>query len=217
MAFKRYARRPRRRKTPWYNKKYNAAQIAGKALAGVKYLKGLVNSEMLKIDDGGLGATITNTGSNVFSFTDIGQNDTASGRTGNSILLKSINIKMIIHQHASATQTTFRCILFQDNQQIADTTPGISNLLDGTSVIAFLNANQAGRFQVLKNWLITLDSAKQQMYRISHYQKFQHHVRYNGTAGTDIQKGGIYMIIYADEATNQPTLDYNFRTSYHDN
>lgn len=217
MAYKKYTRRPRRRNTPWYNKKYNAAQIAGKALAGVKYLKGLVNSELLKVDQGSLGVTITDTGSNVFQFCNIGQGDTLSGRTGNSILLKSINIKMLIHQNPSATQTTFRCILFQDNQQISDTLPNITNLLDGTSVIAFLNASQAGRFQILKNWLITLDSAKQQMYRISHYQKFQHHVRFNGTAGTDIQKGGIYMIIFSDEATNQPTLDYNFRTSYHDN
>ena len=36
----------RRRRTPWYNRKYSTAQIARAAWRSAKYIRGLVNSEM---------------------------------------------------------------------------------------------------------------------------------------------------------------------------
>ena len=43
------------------------------------------------------------------------------------------------------------------------------------------------------------------------------HIRYNGTADTDIQKGGLYILFISDQASDYPTCDYQTRLGYHDN
>lgn len=47
--------------------------------------------------------------------------------------------------------------------------------------------------------------------------RFDHHIRYNGSASSDIQKGGIYMMVLSNEATNGSSFTYNLRLGYYDN
>lgn len=54
MAYRRRARgrtfrRRRGRSSPWYARKYNAMQLASAAWRGVRYIKGLVNSESYRV------------------------------------------------------------------------------------------------------------------------------------------------------------------------
>ena len=212
---------PRRRRAggkAWYDRKYSPGELAQKALTGVYYLKGLVNSELFKNDISGNVSTMTTTGM-VIPMTSIAQGDAVAGRTGNSIFVRSINMKVYFFLNPSTIGTVFRMAIIKDNQQLSDTTPTITEIYAAASpsVTAPLNVNTAGRFSVLKSWFFAMDDSKTQFRLINHYHILRHHVRYNGTSGSDVQKGGLYLVIWCNEATNAPTVQYDIRTSYHDN
>jgi len=108
-------------------------------------------------------------------------------------------------------------MLIVDNQQISDTAPTTAELLQTSSCLSALNSNQSGRFKILKNWFFTIDNAKNKTRVIDYYSKLWHHVKFNGTLGGDIQKGGIYLFFLSDQPTNTPTIYYNCKIGYHDN
>lgn len=196
------------------------ANDARRALQGVQYIKGLVNSEMFHVD---IDTSLTpDTSSQVQHVTGVAQNNTIGSRTGNSILAKSNYFRCTITKHASATNTFVRVIMFVDRQQVADTTPSITDVLTTITVDSCLNINNAGRFKILSDKIFMLSDANGDMRQWKKYIRFGRkgkgmHVRYNGTATTDIQKNGFYIAFLSNEATNTPTLSYNNRFSYHDN
>jgi len=213
---RKYSRRPTyRRKSPWYKRKYNAMQLAAKAAKGVWYLKGLVNSEMLHTNIAA-STTISSTGG-VIHLTGLAQGDTSSGRTGNSVLFRNLLQRIRITLNSSASTTYVRYMLVQDNQQIGDTTPTIADVLESVDVLSPLATASQGRFKVLQSKVIALDNVKSKTYLTTKYKDMRHHVRYNGSANTDIQKGGIYFMFVSDQSITTPTLDYNFKLGYHDN
>lgn len=212
-----YRKRGYRRKktTKWYRKKYDAISIAKHAAKGVWYLKGLVNSEMFHNQSTG-STTIPNTGTMTL-LNGMAQNDTSSGRTGNSILMRNVFLRLGFKNHASATSTTFRVMLVLDKQQVGDTNPTIADILETVNPYAPLATATVGRFKVLKNWFFNNNTASNTFKKIDYYKQFRFHTRYNGTANTDIQKNGLYLITLADEATNTPTFAYTWKVGYHDN
>ena len=125
-----YRKRGYRRKksTKWYRKKYDAISIAKHAAKGVWYLKGLVNSEMFHNQQTG-STTVPNTGV-LTLLNGMAQNDTSSGRTGNSILMRNVFLRLVLTQHPNATSTVYRVMLVLDKQQISDTSPTITNILE---------------------------------------------------------------------------------------
>lgn len=204
------------RKTPWYNRKYSAYQIASQALRATRYIKGLVNSEMLHNRIGG-NMTIDSTGG-VLALSAISQGDTDSGRTGNSIFTRNLFMNLNIKANASNLSTQFvRIILFQDNQQISDTTPTVTDVLDSAYPNAPLNQSAAGRFTVMRNWEFYLNSGTHPGKVLKKYFKLWHHIRYNGSASTDIQRGGLYLLYISDQSVNPPTSGYQIKLGYHDN
>lgn len=216
MAYKKTYRKKtyKRKGTPWYNQKYSVGDMANAAWKGVKTLQGIINSEKHFLNSG---ASISpSTTAQVIHLSPVGQDDTISGRTGNSILSKSLTGQFTCVTHASATASFTRVIFLLDLQQVADTAPSISTILE-SDYISQLAIASLGRYKVLYNQLITNDNVqhKSQVRKIN--LRFQHHIRYNGTASTDIQKGGIYMVVLSNEATNTPTLAYNMRLGFYDN
>lgn len=210
-----YRRRRNNKKRGFISKATALAKTAYSAYRGVRYLKGLVNSELFKLT---LTSSITPdsaTGSYVH-LTYIPQGDDDNTRSGNSIFLRYIFARCTYVQNASATNTFIRQMLICDTQQVADTAPSISGILQSVDVLAPLNADNVGRYKVLSDTLIVLNSNTPSTFR-KLKKSMRHHVRYNGTAATDIQKGGIYVFWLSNQATNTPTVNYNFRMSYHDN
>lgn len=188
--------------------------MAYTAWRGVKYLKGLVNSELFSLD-----ATSTGTVSNIGSMTHItaiAQGDGVNGRTGNSILAKSVYIKMQLTKDSAATNTRVRLVLVRDNQQISDTAPSIANIYGSASTIAPIQSGAFGRFTILYDKTFNLTADNPQV-NTRVFQKLNHHVRYNGTADTDQQKNAIYWIQMSNEATNVPDYERVIRFRYHDN
>lgn len=214
-------RRPirRRPRLPWYQKKYSVGQIASSAWRGVKYLKTLVNSEVKKLDQTGTG-TLTETTAGVLHLTAIAQGDTDASRDGNSVLLKYGTIRgTLVHNSAGDAQQFCRLLVFQDKQQVSDTAPTLSPLLEGTyPYIAPLNNENLGRFTVLYDRMFTLDAEHQALTFKINLNLVGKHVRFNGANTTDVQKNGLYFGFIGSQATsNYPTITYYTRIGYHDN
>lgn len=209
-------RRRARRRTPWYRRRYNAMQLATKAAKGVWYLKGLVNSEMLHNQS--IGTTTTNNLGTITLLNGMAQNDTASGRTGNSILMRNVHLRLCFIQNTAAVQTTYRVMLILDTQQVGDTNPTLTDILENASnPLSPLATASVGRFKVMKNWFFTTDDTKTQTKLIEYYKQFRFHTRYNGPTGTDIQKNGLYLITLCDQSVNPATFQYSWKVGYHDN
>lgn len=209
-------KRKYKRFNEWSNTPQTPKALAMQALKGVRYIKGLVNSEMLHKQNTQTGITISTTGA-IAHITNIGQDDTDSGRTGNSILVRNILLRIAWLQSLTANQTGVRYMLVMDKQQVSDTPPAITDILSSADIIAPLNDANTGRFKVLLNKVFYLDVAKERVHYREHYLKMYQHVRYNGTASSDIQKCGIYLVVISTEPTLAPTLKYEVKVGYHDN
>lgn len=203
--------------SPWYDKKYSAVQLARKAWDGVWRLKGLVNSEVHKNDMNSGLTTIPNTGV-IDSMVKIAVGDTYADRTGNSVYARSLNIKGVFALGASETQSFIRMAVVIDTQQIGDTNPAFTDIYEAASSIAHLNPATVGRFKVLKDLTYVISSGGDPIKGFEINLPMRHHVRFNGTANTDIQKGAIYLVYTSSMyVTNPPTVLYRARLSFHDN
>lgn len=225
MVFRRTKRFAKRAlKLPFTTGRYAYRGAAGfnKAMAtataayyGVKKLQGLVNSEMFH-NQGTGSTTIPNTGI-ITLLNGMAQNDTSSGRTGNSILMRNVMFRAIFTQNATAVATQLRAMIILDTQQVSDNSPVLSDILESINVVSPLSTASAGRFKVMKSWIFTLDDTKSQTKVIDYYKQFRFHTRYNGTSGTDIQKNGLYLVLLSDQSINVPTINYTWKVGYHDN
>jgi len=201
----------------WYQKGITPKESLEYAVQGVKYLSGLVNSEMFKLDTAFSAAALT-TGA-VSHVTAVQQGDGDSQRTGNSIFVRSYNLKGSIVHNAAGSNTQFvRVSVVQDKQQIGDTVPAYTDVYESASPYAHLNSNTVGRFKILYSRTYIVNNNDKTSCLLNINIPMRHHVRYNGTAGSDIQKGGLYICTSVDEPTaNMPTWSGEMRLSYHDN
>lgn len=191
--------------------------IARYAVKGFKFIKGLINVEKFKFDLGIGPGSITNTAS-ISQVSAIASGDGDAARTGNSILAKYLYINYIVNRSASSTTAadTFRIVVVQDKEQVADTAPGYSDVYSSTTVISPFNVNNVGRFTVLYDKRHYVSSNKPQVSdQLSVPLDF--HIRYNGTASTDIEKNGIWLMLLSDTTANHPTILGNIRLAYYDN
>lgn len=221
MVFRRtsrsYKRRPRRR-VSWYNRKYSTLQLAKKAWYATKYLKGLVNSEMFhKNNTFTLGAAQ----SQIWSMVNVAIGDDDASRTGNSILLRNLYVRGTIEINSAVTgDTRVTCMLVKDKQQIADSSPSISDIVtSATDPDTLLATGTLGRFKIMwrKTYILTPASGGRNALSLNKYWKIYDHVRYNGPLGTDTQKNGYYLVVISSENVNYPSVRFNTRTGYHDN
>lgn len=218
---KRYRRRYQPRKY-WFPEayktvaKYSNWEVLSKA---IKDIYGLVNSEMYKLDTVEAGTIITsNPVTYVTHLSAVAQGDGDSARTGNSIFARSLNIRGQAIFSAAGTDPQFmRVMVVLDQQQIADSPSTLGVVLENNGYNSHLNKASVGRFKVLYNKVIELDSVKNKSVPIDINIAMRHHIRYNGTASTDIQKGGLYIMAMSSEAVNGPKLVFDARLSYHDN
>lgn len=212
--------RPKRQSQSWTryvtpNNAQKALALAKASYVGVKYIKGLVNSEMLHTQ-GNATSNISSTGT-VVHLSSIAQGDTSSGRTGNSILSRNLLLRIAIANNVSAVNTFHRVMLVWDTQQIGDTSPTISDILESVSYLSPLATATVGRFKILYTKTFSTNTVNNTNKIIDKYFNFNKHIRYNGTAGADIQKNGLYLVMLSDQAINTPTYFYQYKLGYHDN
>lgn len=202
-----------------------AWHLAKKAWEGLKYVKTLINSELLKLDKTHNVFTTTITGY-ADSFVSIAQSDTEAGRTGNSVLIKAVRLQAMVRINTSTPNpcTYVRIIILRDTQEITDLLyPAIDDVLesvaDSSIIRSPLNAQTVGRYTILADTSFPIDTYHPQK-SYSVYCPVMKHTRYNGASTTDIQRGNIFFYVLTDGVTvglNNPTCDVNTRTYYHDN
>lgn len=205
-----------KKKSLW-SRAYNARFSMKDITREIWRLKGLVNSEMYKLDTAWSSVAMT-TGA-VSNVVGVAQGDGDNQRSGNSIFVRNYNFKGSIVHNAAGSNTQFvRVSVVMDTQQVGDTNPAYTDIYESASPYAHLNSNTVGRFKVLYSRIITVNNNDKTSSLVSINLPMRHHVRYNGTAGTDLQKGGIFFCSSVDEPTaNMPTISGEHRTSYHDN
>lgn len=167
--------------------------------------------------------TTVSTAGNVDNLTAIAQGDTDTTRSGCKITVNGIYLKGQFKNHASATTGTRVMIsVVKDTQQVADTVIGYTDVYSTTlSAFPLLKDNLYGRFKVIyqKEYIVNMEfSGQQKLIRVQKFIKFKKPLRvfYNGAADTDIQKNGLYLIVWSDQATNTPDVDILATTYFTD-
>lgn len=205
---------------------YKGASTASKALALAKsavstaaMLKGIINSEKKKVDIDVSAATLDRAGT-VWHLTQISQGDTLSQRNGNSILLKHVSIRCYLNAATSSVGDLCRLYVIQDTQQVSDATPTFADIFYTVNGNMLLNTNTVGRYRILAQKDVHLSTAGQALKSCDLDIPMDDHVRYNGTAATDVQKGGIYLVAMSTVTTgavNKPGITWLSRCTYYDN
>lgn len=206
----------KRRSGPKYTTYGSAKFLANKAVRGVQYLKGLVNSELYKFDAGATASAVVTTPV-VAHVTGLGNGDGEGQRTGNSVLAKSLNVRGTMTVDTAGATTNARFCVIRDKQQIGDSFPGWTDVFEAANPYAFLKKETVGRFEILYNKQVVLVPAGDASWNFAISIPMQSHIRYNGTGGGDIQKNGLYVMYCSDRSTLNPTLNYATRLQYHDN
>lgn len=222
---KRSYRRARGKTTrPWYLKKYNALQMAQKAVQGVSYLKGLVNSERMyfdtsvvnSVDYSGVGNCLTN----------IAQGDADGNRTGISLLAKSMYIQATVSYNTAGTAifNTVRLVLLMDTEiNGSSNQPSWTDLITSSyvgntyGVIAPINKNTSTRYKIMWDKRIQLSISGDRTKTVTKYIPLQTHIKYTGPNATDYQRNQFYLMQISDQSTLTPTVTFIARIGYHDN
>lgn len=219
---RRYPMRRRRRRgqrgTSWYKWAdwgWDKATKLSSLQSSVDFLKGIVNAERFHLDTS-INAT-PGTTSAVVHLTALANGDGDGARTGNSVKGNHLMINLRFLQDPSGVADFFRVIIFRDKQQVADTSPAMTDVLEAATPTALINKANIGRFQILSDVTHKLsvngNVAQQQKYVIRTPQ----HVRYNGTASSDIQKNGLYIAYVGTDNTNKTLILGSIRFAYYDN
>ena len=222
MGIRRYGRsayRKGRRLYKWgrANPK-QAMALARSAWKGVQTIRGLVNSEMFhKTNTYTLGSNT----SKIHPLNHIAQGDGVDFRTGNSILVKRLVMNGYMYINSSQTSNTrVMLAIVLDKQQVSDTTPSITDIFSSAGdPSTLLNVNNTGRFKIVwrRQYTMEAQTVGSSSKQLKLFKRFHFHTRYNGTADTDIQKNGLYLVMITSEPSLYPVININARLSYHDN
>lgn len=200
------------RKRPNYRRRRpaNTRRVAYKALKVAKKASARSKPEKFFLDTT-FGGTI-GTSAAVIPLNQLAQ----PGRDGQQIYNLHVSGHLFADNTAPAAATTIRWAIVKDNQQRPDTDPTQAQIFQTTSVMSPLNSDSRGRFSVLYDRRMTLTSNgdTRKFWKVFVPLKFR--VYFNGVAATDIQRNGVYLIVYSDKSTNLPSYGYYLRLAFYD-
>lgn len=196
----------------------SALQMARKAFGYARWLRTMLNVEKKK-HDAQVNTTIGTTG-NVQILSGIAQGDGIGNREGNSIKVNSLYLRGALTIHGSATASICRIMLVRDKQQIGDTEPALSDVLQSVDHTSPLNSATVGRFKIMWDKTYVLKQTTNTTIFFKKYFKLARsrlHCRFNAGAATDLQKNHLYLMIVTSEATNLPAVVIDSRLGFIDN
>jgi len=172
------------------------------------------------------------TSATVTALTDIAAGDTNVARSGQKVFLKSLSWRMFAQtDNDNYFGDKYRIIIFRDTRQVGDTIPTSSQLLEtATDVYSHLNKNNGSRFKVLKDFFFQTSPAAAGNATTTSYgqpgnirvfkgfKRLKGTCYYNGSASTDIERGGLYILQLADRNTamEMSTIVSNLRLRWTD-
>lgn len=223
MAYnRRYKRRYKRKSKSLYTAK-NAMTVAKDAWYLSKKLARVVNVEKKhhelegSVTPGNTAALATlsefTSGSNTLALGDAGDD-----RDGNSVKPLFWSINFLITQHASATSTMVRIIIFKWDKQHGQDAPAVTDYLRDASFdyLSLKRYNKRFQFSTLLDKTFHLSSAGKTLATYNFRKKLYGHIQYDG-ATADPEIGGYYMLCISNEGTNEPTVQFQSRITFADN
>lgn len=145
-------------------------------------------------------------------LTSISIGDAPAQREANQVLMKAVHVNLEIVKPDTIDWVQVRVMLVRDKQQIGDSTPLITQVLDpalSPLTLAFMNQHNFGRFDVLRDktyFINDLGNAGQVSRRVRWNFKMASRVRFNGSGAADIQKNGMYLMAVTDTASATATV-----------
>ncbi len=189
----------------------SAIAIAKRALKGVSALRSSIE---WKLSDENVGAAVTNVGS-ITQLCTVPIGTDVDGRIGKKITLKKINLAFYCTKHITPPQSLVRIIVFVDKRQEIDAKTTVVTILDTAATLSPLNRFRIGRFKILFDQLVRLETNKNSwVFRKS--LKVNINMEFNGVLGGDIDQNGLYILSLSDEAVNSPVLTYYVRSYFTD-
>ncbi len=173
----------------------------------------------LKTHDTDNSASVGTTGT-FAPLTQIAQGDTSITREGLQLRPRHIEWKLLVTVHASAAQSTWRCIIFCDREQ-QGTTPTAAHILEADTVAAWPEHDTRPRFKILRDFVGVLsnDGGKEITFRkgIIRFGK-RMKIWYSGTTAAEASNGknNLFAYFVSSEATNKPTIRLLTRLRYVD-
>lgn len=206
-------RRPRRGYAAAVGAGVGAYVLAKKAYKAAKYVKSLVNVEF-KHHEPSFTGTVPSTG-NVTLLTEIGTGDTNITRDGESVRLKSLQLRgTYAIDPTTATNQKVRMLVIRWND---DSTPTIGNILQGGLVNDFYNLDETNKFKVLVDKYFTVNTVDRPQKDFVIKLKLNDICKWKSSTGSDVQTGHFYLVDLSDQATNPPTASWQGRLRYIDN
>lgn len=174
-------------------------------------------------------ADTNNTGS-VNLISNIAQGVTLNTRVGMVVRPNYLKLKYAGTAHSSSANnvdpTLVRVIAFQTRQSdLATVVPTTANVLEnvgtGAGPISPMNdiALSAGQYKILHDQTHRVDNGVGQTYfgKMLIPASKLNNIHFNGSAGTNVAQGAIYLLVISDLATaNAPSLMYGWELSYDD-
>lgn len=194
-----------------------ALSLARTAYRGFKFIRGIVNSEK-HVHDFESTAAIDSTGE-VHRLTGVAQGDDLTGRTGRSIMVKSLQIRARMTINASATTSQVRCILLIDHDANS-TAPTWAEVIGSSDLLTGMREldTDRKRFRVLYDKLFSVSINGNRTAIIDKFIKLgNHHVYFDGTTNTSDASGKIFLLLVSNEGTNTVAKVLNTRIRFYDN
>jgi len=182
---------------------YSVAKRALRAVRSVRpELQYLYTNEGSSLTPGTAGLT--------YHTTALAQGSGDSERKAAMIMAKSLQLNLAMVKNASATTDFVRVVIYQDKQQIADTSSGPS-----FTYLSPITPTDKMRYRILYDRMFALsDSTVSRHLKI--VKRINAFVRYNGANATDIQKNGVYVPIVSQDNTDKADCELNWRLTYTD-
>jgi len=219
----------------------DAADLAAKAIAGVKYLTGLINVEQKMFDYNNTNSAVTN-GGVVYEIATIPEGSDFNQREGNSVLTQHMELDFYMSPNAQTGSNQFRVMVLRDKFRDTTSAPAASGILEMTggaySTLSPLlhyqdTLNASGRrFAVLKDEVFDLNAAvvaatsggmttatigtqKGCRWRIPLHA----HMNWDATTGNAAAAfaGALYVLVISNDASNGPSIAFYSRIYYTDN
>lgn len=153
----------------------------------------------------------------VWDICRIAQGTQETERVGNEIQPTAMHIRLQIRHPQNAgvlypEGVLTRVMLVRDTQQTEDTNAVITDILNAVNAWSPFNITKRERWNVLMDECYITSPGDKALLMVDKYLKLAQSkkVYYNGTAATDIQRNGLYLVLFTDNGTGGVTDSHRY-------
>jgi len=147
----------------------------------------------------------------------VAQGTSDQQRIGDAIHVTSWYMRYTVLIHPSVADWEFcRVAVVQDTEQVLSTAPAYSDIFNAANPWANLSIGNRGRFKILYDKKIVLDTGCNKTFSDEVYLKLSIPTRYNGTAANNIMKNGLWLVLIGVQNVNKSNFNFCGRGYYTD-